>query len=136
MISRKSPARKPNKFQVTAEALPGAVFFSLTDLRDGCADAMVERRAIDEFRADGVEEALYATLQPLGWSNAEIQRIVDGDDFVTSYGWPASYPASVPAPKPRVSSKRRASAPLISRSVAEQVSDMLAAAGAFEMERA
>jgi hypothetical protein len=86
MANRKSTAR----FQITADALPGVIFFSLPDLRDGCHDAISERRAIDEYRVDGVEEALFDTLRGLGWGYADIAAVARGSAMVTSYGLPAS----------------------------------------------
>jgi hypothetical protein len=84
-------SRKPstlNRFQITADALPGASFFTLNDLRDGCHDALTERRAIDEYMVDGVEEALFDTLHGLGWQYADIAAVVSGSTMVTSYGMP------------------------------------------------
>lgn len=86
--ARKSTARKLTRFQITADALPGVVFFSLADLRDGCDDALTERRAIDEYRVDGVEEALFETLHGLGWGYADIAAVARGAEMVTSYGNP------------------------------------------------
>jgi hypothetical protein len=71
-IARNPAARKLKRFQITAEALPGAIFFSLGDLRGGCHDTLTERRAIDEYRRDGVEEALFETMRGLGWEYADI----------------------------------------------------------------
>jgi hypothetical protein len=88
-IARKS-APKLNRFQITAEALPGAIFFALADLRDGCNDALTERRAIDEYRVDGVEEALFDTLGGLGWQYADIAAVARGAEMVTSYGMPTA----------------------------------------------
>ncbi|WFU37339.1 hypothetical protein QA640_22875 [Bradyrhizobium sp. CB82] len=79
---------KLNPFQITADALPGAIFFSLSDLRDGCHDALTERRAIDEYRVDGVEEALFDTLHALGWDYADIAAVARGAASATSYGLP------------------------------------------------
>ncbi|MGC2776841.1 MAG: hypothetical protein WA418_14530 [Bradyrhizobium sp.] len=87
-IDRKSPARKLNRFQITADALPGVIFFSLADLRDGCHDALAERRAIDEYRVDGVEEALWETLLGLGWDYADFAAVARGAEVRTSYGMP------------------------------------------------
>ena len=89
-ITRKSTAPKLNRFQITAEALPGAIFFSLPELQDGCNDALTERRAIDEYRADGVEEALFDTLHGLGWQYADIAAVARGSAMVTSYGRPTA----------------------------------------------
>jgi hypothetical protein len=83
-------AREMNRFQITAEALPGAIFFSLADLRDGCHDALAERRAIDEYRVDGVEEALFETLHGLGWEYTDIAAVARGAAMVTSYGVPTA----------------------------------------------
>jgi hypothetical protein len=83
MANRKPTAR----FQITADALPGVIFFSL---RDGCHDAISERRAIDEYRVDGVEEALFDTLRGLGWGYADIAAVARGSAMVTWYGLPAS----------------------------------------------
>ena len=91
MTSRKPAARQLNRFQITADALPGVIFFSLADLRDGCHDALLERRAIDEYRADGVEEALFATLRGLGWEYADIAAAARGAEIVTSYGMPTAH---------------------------------------------
>ena len=88
-ITRKSNAPKLNGFQITAEALPGAIF-SLPELRDGCHDALTERRAIDEYRVDGVEEALFDTLHGLGWEYADIAAVARGAEIVTSYGMPTA----------------------------------------------
>lgn len=88
--ARKSTAPKLNRFQITAEALPGAIFFSLADLRGGCQDALTERRAIDEYRADGVEEALFETLHGLGWQYADIAAVARGAQLVTSHGMPTA----------------------------------------------
>jgi len=84
MASRKSS--KLNRFPITVDALPGVIFYSLADLRDGYQDALTERRAIDEYRADGVEEALFDTLQSLGWDYADIAAVARGSQMVTSYG--------------------------------------------------
>jgi hypothetical protein len=89
-ITRKSTAPKLKRFQITAEALPGAIFFSLADLRDGCHDALTERRAINEYRADGVEEVLFDTLYGLGWQYADIAAVARGAEMVTSYGMPTA----------------------------------------------
>jgi hypothetical protein len=89
-ITRKSTAPKLKRFQITAEALPGAIFFTLGDLRDGCHDALTERRAIDEYRVDGVEEALFDTLHGLGWQYADIAAVARGSTMVTSYGMPTA----------------------------------------------
>jgi hypothetical protein len=83
-------APKLKRFQITAEALPGTIFFSLADLRDGCHDAMTERRAIDEYRRDGVEEALFDTMRGLGWEYADIAAVARGAGMVTSYGMPTA----------------------------------------------
>ncbi|WOH58519.1 hypothetical protein [Bradyrhizobium sp. BWC-3-1] len=88
MASRKTP--KFNLFQITADALPGTVFFSLTDLRNGCHDALTERRAIVEYKVDGVEEALFQTLHGLGWEYGEIAAVARGADMATSYGMPTA----------------------------------------------
>jgi hypothetical protein len=98
--ARKSPARKMKRFRITADALPGVIFFSLSDLRDGCHDALTERRAIDEYKVDGVEEALFDTLHGLGWEYADIATVAHGAEMVTSYGMPAAYgEATAPAPR-------------------------------------
>jgi hypothetical protein len=89
-IARKSTAPKMKRFQITAEALPGTIFFSLADLRDGCHHALTERRAIDEYRVDGVEESLFDTLQGLGWQYADIAAVARGSGMVTSYGMPTA----------------------------------------------
>jgi hypothetical protein len=86
MVNRKTA--KLNYFQITAEALPGVVFLSLGDLRNECHDALTERRAIDEYRADGVEEVLFDTLHGLGWEHAAIAAVARGSAMVTSYGMP------------------------------------------------
>src|SRR5260370_36585306 len=88
--AHKSTALKLNCFQITAEALPGAIFFSLADLRDGCHDALTERRAIDEYRTDGVEEALFDTLHGLGWGYADIAAVARGAQLATSYVLPTA----------------------------------------------
>jgi hypothetical protein len=87
-IARKPAARKLKRFQVTADALPGTIFFSLGDLRDGCHDALTERRAIDEYRRDGVEEALFETMRGLGWEYADIAAAARGAEIRTGYGMP------------------------------------------------
>jgi hypothetical protein len=90
--NRRNPmaSRKPNaRFQITADALPGVIFFSLGDLRDGCHDALTESRAIDEYRVDGVEEALFDTLRGLGWEYPDIAAVARGAEMATSYGLPA-----------------------------------------------
>jgi hypothetical protein len=86
----RSAAPRLNRFQISADALPGVIFFSLADLRGGCHDALTERRAIDEYRADGVEEALHETLHGLGWDYADIAAVARGSNMVTSYGRPAA----------------------------------------------
>jgi hypothetical protein len=86
MTRRKATARKLKRFQITADALPGTIFFSLPDLRDGCHDALTERRAIEEYRRDGVEEALFETMRGLGWEYADIAAVARGSAMVTSYG--------------------------------------------------
>jgi hypothetical protein len=88
--AHKSTASKMKRFQITAEALPGAIFFSPADLRDGCPDALTERRAIDEYRVDGVEESLFDTLHGLGWQYADIAAVARGSTMVTSYGRPTA----------------------------------------------
>jgi hypothetical protein len=88
--AHKPTARKLKRFQITADALPGAIFFSLADLRDGCNDALTERRAIDEYRVDGVEESLFETLHGLGWGYADIAVVARGAEIVTSYGKPTA----------------------------------------------
>jgi hypothetical protein len=93
MVSRtthKSTTPRLNRFQITAEALPGVIFFSLADLRDGCHDALTERHAIDEYRVDGVEEALFDTLHGLGWQYADIAAVARGAQMATSYGMPTA----------------------------------------------
>ena len=65
MASRKSPAPKLKRLQITADALPGAIFFSLPDLRDGCHDALTKRRAIDEYTRGDYEETRWVRPQ---WS--------------------------------------------------------------------
>jgi hypothetical protein len=89
-IARKSAAPKLKRFQITADALPGVIFFSLADLREGCHDALTERRAIDEYRLDGVEEALHETLNGLGWEYADIAAVARGAEMATSYGMPTA----------------------------------------------
>jgi hypothetical protein len=86
--ARKSTDRKLKRFQITAEELPDTIFFSLTDLRDGCHDALTERRAIDEYRRDGVEEALFETMRGLGWEYADIAAVARGAEIRTGYGMP------------------------------------------------
>jgi len=88
MASRKSS--KLNRTQITVNTLPGVIFFSPADFRDGYQDALTERRAIDEYRVDGVEEALFDTLQNLGWDYADIAAVACGSQMVTSYGMPAA----------------------------------------------
>jgi len=88
MASRKTPKLK--NFQITAEELPGAIFFSLSDLQSGCHDAVTERSAIAEYRIDGIEEALFETLYSLGWGNAEIAAVARGAEMATSYGMPTT----------------------------------------------
>jgi hypothetical protein len=85
---RQPAARKLKRFQITADALPGTIFFSLADLRDGCHDALTERRAIDEYRRDGVEEALFETMHGLGWEYADIAAVARGAEIRTGYGMP------------------------------------------------
>jgi hypothetical protein len=89
-MARKSAASKMKRFQITADALPGAIFFSLADLRSGCHDALTERRAIDEYRVDGVKESLFDTLHGLGWQYADIAAVARGSAMVTSYGRPTA----------------------------------------------
>jgi hypothetical protein len=89
-ITRKSAAPKLKRFQITAEALPGAIFFSLPDLRDGCHAAMTERRAISKYKTDGVEEALFHTLHGLGSEYADIAAVARGAEMATSYGMPTA----------------------------------------------
>jgi hypothetical protein len=89
-ITRKSAAPKLKRFQITAEALPGAIFFSHPDLQDGCHDAMTERRAINEYKTDGVEETLFHTLHGLGWEYADIAAVARGAEMATSYGMPTA----------------------------------------------
>jgi hypothetical protein len=84
--AHKSTTSKMKRFQITAEALPGTIFFSFAELRDGCPDALTERRAIDEYRVDGVEESLFDTLRGLGWQYADIAAVARGSAMVTSYG--------------------------------------------------
>jgi hypothetical protein len=86
----RQPARKLKRFQITADALPGTIFFSLADLRDGCHDALTERLAIDEYRADGVEESLFETLHGIGWEYADIAAVARGAEMATSYGMPTA----------------------------------------------
>jgi hypothetical protein len=88
--ARKSTAPKLKRFQIKADALPGVIFFSLSNLRDGCHDALTERQAIDEYRVDGVEEALFDTLHGLGWQYADIAAVARGAQMVTSYGMPTA----------------------------------------------
>ncbi|MDB5610124.1 MAG: hypothetical protein JWP25_7024 [Bradyrhizobium sp.] len=92
MASRTAHKSTPklNRFQITAEALPGVIFFSLADLQDGCHDALTERRAIDEYKVDGVEETLFDTLHGLGWEYADIAAVARGSAIVTSYGMPTA----------------------------------------------
>lgn len=85
MASRATP--KMSRFQITADELPGVIFASLADVRDGCHDALTERRAIDEYRRDGVEESLWDTLRGLGWESADIAAVARGAELVTSYGF-------------------------------------------------
>ncbi len=89
-IARKSAVRKLKRFQITAEALPGAIFFSLGDLRDGSHDALMERRAIEEYKVDGIKESLCETLHGLGWDYADIAAVARGAEVVTSYGMPTA----------------------------------------------
>jgi hypothetical protein len=89
-IARKSTAPKMKRFQITAEALPGVIFFSLADLPDDCHDALTERRAIDEYRIDGVRESLFDTLHGLGWQYADIAAVARGSAMATSYGMPTA----------------------------------------------
>jgi hypothetical protein len=88
--TQKSTALKLKRFQITADALPGAIFFSLADLRDGCHDALMERRAFNEYRTDGVEETLFDRLRGLGWEYADIAAVARGAEMVTSYGKPTA----------------------------------------------
>ncbi|WP_316178241.1 MULTISPECIES: hypothetical protein [unclassified Bradyrhizobium] len=78
------------RFQITSPELPGpgVIFFSLADLRDSCSDALTERRAIDEYRVDGIEEALWETLRGLGWDYADIAAVARGAELRTAYGMP------------------------------------------------
>jgi hypothetical protein len=89
-MTRKSTAPKLNRFQITADALPGVNFFSYPDLRDSCHDALTERRAIKEYRTDGVEESLFETLRGLGWGYADIAAVARGSAMATSYGMPTA----------------------------------------------
>jgi hypothetical protein len=84
----RQPVRKLKRFQITADALPGVIFSSLSDLRESCHDALTERQAINEYRADGVEESLFETLHGLGWEYADIAAIARGAEMATSYGMP------------------------------------------------
>jgi hypothetical protein len=79
-----------NRFQIAADALPGVIFSSFSALRDSCHDALTERRAIDEYRVDGVEEALFDTLRGLAWEYADIAAVARGAEIVTSYGMPTA----------------------------------------------
>jgi hypothetical protein len=88
--ARKSTAPRLKRFQITADALPGTIFFSLADLRDGCDDALKEHRAIDEYKADGVEEVLFDTLHGLGWQYAAIAAVARGAEFRTAHGRPTA----------------------------------------------
>jgi hypothetical protein len=88
--TRKSTSKKLNRFQITADALPGAIFFSLGDFRDNCPDALTERRAIKEFKVDGVQESLFQTLGGLGWEYADIAAVACGAEMATSYGMPTA----------------------------------------------
>jgi hypothetical protein len=49
---------------------------------------LTERRAIDEYRCDGVEEALFETMRGLGWEYADIAVVARGAEFRTGYGMP------------------------------------------------
>lgn len=88
-IARKSPTRKLNRFQITSPELPGVIFFSYADLLDGCHDALTERRAIDEYMVDGVEESLWETLRGLGWDYADFAAVARGAEVRTAYGIPS-----------------------------------------------
>jgi hypothetical protein len=88
--TRKSITRKLNHFQITADALPDAIFFSLGDFRDNCPDALTERQAIKEYRVDGVQESLFETLGGLGWEYADISAVARGAEMATSYGMPTA----------------------------------------------
>jgi hypothetical protein len=88
--AQNSTALKLKRFQITADALPGVIFFSFGDLRDGCPDALTERHAIDEYRVDGVEETLFDRLHGLGWEYADIAAVARGAEMVTSYGKPTA----------------------------------------------
>jgi hypothetical protein len=88
--AHKSTTSKMKRFQITADALPGVIFFSLAGLPDDCHDALTERRAIDEYRVDGVKESLFDTLHGLGWQYADIAAVARGSAMVTSYGMPTA----------------------------------------------
>jgi len=88
--TRKSTAPKLKRFQITAEALPGTIFFSPADFRDNCPDAITECQAIKEYRVDGVEESLFETLRGLGWEYADIAAVARGAEMATSYGMPTA----------------------------------------------
>jgi hypothetical protein len=87
-IMTQPSARKLKCLHVTADELPGATFFSTGDLRESCYDALTERRAIKEYRVDGVEESLFETLSGLGWDYADIAAVARGAEMATSYGMP------------------------------------------------
>jgi hypothetical protein len=87
-MTPKSTTPKLNRFQITADGLPSAIFFSLGDLRDSRLDALTERRAIKEYRIDGVEDSLFETLHGLGWEYADIAAVACGAQMATSYRMP------------------------------------------------
>jgi hypothetical protein len=86
MASRRTIRKSVARFTVTADQLPGVTFFQVAGLRENVADAITERRAIDAYRHDGIDEMLWETLRGLGWEAADIAAVARGAEIVTSYG--------------------------------------------------
>ncbi len=73
-------------FEVTAAALPAALYLSGETLRDLLDEALNERRIIDDYRRDGDEFQVSHDLRGLGWEEDDIEAFIAGNyDLGTTF---------------------------------------------------
>jgi hypothetical protein len=65
------------RMQITADALPGVIMFSLASLSDGSLDPIIKAHgALAEFKVDGCEWGLRAALQECALEDWEIDEVI------------------------------------------------------------
>ena len=71
-----TPYQMP-RLQITADALPGVIMFSLASLSDGSLDPIIKAHsALAEFKVDGCEWGLRAALQECALEDWEIDEVI------------------------------------------------------------